>query len=367
MNETAAKPLAKQNAKPSIRDFLQSQEFQKQAMLALPKNANYVRFARSALTATFTNPKLLDCTQSSFLNSLMRLAQAGLEPDGRRAHLIPRKNKDGTVHCTLLIDYKGIAEQARRNGDVAYIHCDVVCDNDLFEYRFGTGAKLEHVPAAGDRGNVWCAYAFVRLKDGTEEFDVMSTEEVDKVRRRSPAADDGPWVTDWREMAKKTVFRRLSKLLTLSPELVELLEHDEEPLTERERFAHAKPVAATVASLPRSSRRPAKEPERPQPAVDQSSGSLFGEQETVPPSVLGAEQGNEAPKEQSAPESPLERVLELLAEGDFTATHLLELLRRVKLIKEEKSLDQVPAENLQLVLEDWENCQRRLEQIKAGK
>src|SRR4029077_12010336 len=176
MNETAAKPLAKQNQKPSIRDFLQSQDFQKQAMLALPKGANYPRFARSALTATFTNPKLLDCSRDSFLNCLMRLAQAGLEPDGRRAHLIPRKNKDGAIHCTLQIHYKGIAEQARRNGDVAYIHCDVVCDNDQFDYRFGTGAKLEHIPAAGARGEVWWGPAFVRPRDGHRKIVRMGTE-----------------------------------------------------------------------------------------------------------------------------------------------------------------------------------------------
>jgi recombination protein RecT len=369
MNETATKPLAKQSPKPSIRDFLQSADFQKQAMLALPKGANYVRFARSALTATFTNPKLLDCTQASFLNCLMRLAQANLEPDGRRAHLIPRKNKDGTVHCTLQIDYKGIAEQARRYGDVTYIHCDVVCDNDQFEYRFGTGAKLEHIPAVGGRGAVWCAYAFVRQKDGTEEFDVMSTEEIETVRRRSPAADDGPWVTDWREMAKKTVFRRLSKILTLSPELVELLDYDEEPLTERERFNAARPVVASVAEAPAAPKRgrPAKEPETPKAAIEQSSDSLFGEQQMPPEGVSESEQPVDAAKEQNAPESLLERVQVLLIQHGFVDAHLLELLRRVKLIKEQKTLAEVDEEALRLVLEDWENCQKRLEQIKAGK
>jgi recombination protein RecT len=379
MNETATKPLAKQSPKPSIRDWLQSQDFQKQAMLALPKGANYVRFARSALTATFTNPKLLDCTQSSFLNSLMRLAQANLEPDGRRAHLIPRKNKDGTVHCTLMIDYKGIAEQARRNGDVASIHCDVVCDNDQFSYWFGTGARLEHVPDPGERvpeppkpgkpGNVRCAYAFVRLKDGSEEFDVMSTEEIERVRRRSPAADDGPWVTDWPEMAKKTVFRRLSKLLTLSPELVELLEHDEEPLTERERFNAAKPVAASVAEAPTAPKRgrPTKEPETPRADIEQSSESLFGEQQMPPGSVAESEQPVDVAKEQNAPETVLARVQILLIQHGFVDAHLLELLRRVKLIKDQKNLGEVDDEALRLVLEDWENCEKRLEQIKAGK
>jgi recombination protein RecT len=370
MNETATKPLAKQSPKPSIRDFLQSQDFLKQAMQALPKGANYTRFARSALTATFTNPKLLDCTQSSFFNCLLRLAQANLEPDGRRAHLIPRKNKDGTVQCTLIIDYKGIAEQARRNGDVAYIHCDVVCDNDQFDYRFGTGAKLEHVPAAGGRGAVWCVYAFVRLKDGTEEFDVMSTEEIETIRQRSRAADDGPWVTDWREMAKKTVFRRLSKLLTLSPELVELLEDDEEPLTERERFNAAKPVAASVAETPMAPKRgrPAKEPETPRPVIEQSADSLFGEQQMPQERDSALEQPIDAPKEESPSETVLEQVRGLLNKHGFAEEDLVKLLQRVRIMeKGQNYLDQVPDGKLATVLGDWENCKARMQEIVAGK
>jgi hypothetical protein len=209
----------------------------------------------------------------------------------------------------------------------------------------------------------------VRLKDATEEFDVMSLEEIETIRRRSPAADDGPWVTDWREMAKKTVFRRLSKILTLSPELVELLEQDDEPLTERERFNAAKPVAASVAEAPMAPKRgrPAKEPETPRAAIEQSSESLFGEQQMPPESVSVPEQPLEAAKEENAPETVLARVQILLIQHGFVDAHLLELLRRVKLIKEEKSLDQVPEEKLQLVLDDWSNCQVRLEQIQTGK
>jgi hypothetical protein len=173
-------------------------------------------------------------------------------------------------------------------------------------------------------------------------------------------------------MAKKTVFRRLSKLLTLSPELVELLDNDEEPLTERERFNAAKPVAASVAEAPMAPKRgrPVKEPETPRAAIEQSSDSLFGEQQMPPESVSIPEQpvdAVDAAKEQNAPESLLARVQVLLIQHGFVDAHLLELLRRVKLIKEEKSLDQVPDEKLGLVLDDWDNCQARLEQIKAGK
>jgi recombination protein RecT len=365
MNETATKPLAQVKQKHPIRDWLQSTEFQLQVAKALPRSLSAPRFTRMALTATFINPKLIHCTQVSLFNCLMRLCELGLEPDGRRAHLIPYGDT-----CTLLIDYKGIAELIRRNGEVAHIHCDVVGVNDYFEYRFGTGGKLEHVPFVGDRGRIKCAYSYIRLKDGTEEYDVMSTEDIERVRKdHSRAGDKSPWVTDWNEMAKKTVFRRHAKLLPLSPEVREMIESDDEPLTETERFNAAKPVAASVAEVPIAPKRgrPAKEPETPRPAIEQSSESLFGEQQMPPGSVSEPEESVDAPKEQNVPETVLARVQILLVQHGFVDAHLLELLRRVKLIKEEKSLDQVPDENLQLVLDDWDNCQARLEQIKAGK
>jgi recombination protein RecT len=320
-----------------------------------------------ALTATFINPKLIHCTQVSLFNCLMRLCELGLEPDGRRAHLIPYGDT-----CTLLIDYKGIAELIRRNGEVAHIHCDVVGVNDHFEYRFGTGGKLEHVPFVGDRGRIKCAYSYIRLKDGTEEYDVMSTEDIERVRKdHSRAGDKSPWVTDWNEMAKKTVFRRHAKLLPLSPEVREMIESDDEPLTETERFNAAKPVvaAASVAAPPAAPKRgrPVKEPEMPRAAIEQSSESLFGEQQMPPGSVAESEQPVDAAGEQNAPETVLARVQILLIQHGFVDAHLLELLRRVKLIKDQKNLGEVDDEALRLVLEDWENCEKRLEQIKAGK
>ncbi len=72
----------------------------------------------------------------------------------------------------------------------------------------------------------------------------MSIEDVEKIRSRSRSGNSGPWVTDFDEMAKKTVFRRHSKWLPLSPELRDKIEKDDEPLTDQERFASAKPVSA---------------------------------------------------------------------------------------------------------------------------
>jgi recombination protein RecT len=54
----------------------------------------------------------------------------------------------------------------------------------------------------------------------------MTMEEIEAVRKRSRAGENGPWVTDAGEMRKKTVIRRHSKKLPLSAEFRDALEKD---------------------------------------------------------------------------------------------------------------------------------------------
>lgn len=236
----AARPPAKR----TIREFLLGDEFKHQVSLALPRHLTPDRFIRTALTALTRNPKLAQCTPESFFQCLLDLSALGLEADGRRAHLIPFEDrKRGVVVCTLIVDYKGLAELVRRSGEVAALRADVVCENDVFDYEFGSNSFLRHRHARGNRGKVVEVYSFILLKNGRPDFDVMSIEEVAEVRAQSRAKDNGPWVTHFNEMAKKTVFRRHAKWLPLSAELREQIEKDDE-LTETERFAAAKPVLA---------------------------------------------------------------------------------------------------------------------------
>jgi recombination protein RecT len=47
----------------------------------------------------------------------------------------------------------------------------------------------------------------------------MTTAQIEAIRSRSKSKDNGPWMTDWVEMAKKTVLRRLFKMLPVSVEV----------------------------------------------------------------------------------------------------------------------------------------------------
>ena len=222
--------LAKTDPKNTLRAVITSDEVKARIQEVLPTHLKAERFLRVAVGALTRNPKLAECTQPSFLRCLLDLSALGLEPDGRRAHLIPYANKRaGTVECTLIVDYKGLAELAHRSGVVSNIHADIVCENDVFEYDLGD-IKKHAIDFRKPRGNAYAVYAVVTFKDGTRKVEVLSRNEVEAVRNRSRSGQDGPWVTDWNEMAKKTAFRRLSKWLPLSPEYHDALDRDGDTL-----------------------------------------------------------------------------------------------------------------------------------------
>jgi recombination protein RecT len=352
-NKQITKPQA---ARRELREWLQGETFKRELAALLPRTMSPERFVRIAFQAIHRNPELLRCSQESFFNCLLSLGAMGLEPDGRRAHLIPFGDE-----CTLIVDYKGIKELLRRNHDVSAMHCDVVGANDEFEIRFGTRGVLDHKPNLVDRGGILCAYSWVKLPEGNEEFDVMSLAEIEAVRKRSRSPNKGPWVTDWNEMAKKTVFRRHSKGLPLSPETREALERetDADSLTEQERFNAAAPVVGNVlggnmAAAPRPKR--ARQPEFNEPAQEDGAGetAASASNDSAPPGSASS-----APAAQ--PASHVDLVRSLLAPSGFSEPELLDLMKALKLAPAAaKALEDCNEQRLAMVVEDWDACKDRL-------
>lgn len=200
---------------------------------ALPKHMDPDRLARIATTVLRQTPQLGQCTPESFLGALMTCAQLGLEPGPLgHAYLVPFKNnKTGMFEVTFIPGYRGLVELARRSGQVQSVQARIVRDGDEFDYEFGLEPKLHHRPTADADKPVTHAYAVLRLKDGGVDFDVMTRAEIDAIRKRSRAATNGPWVTDYAEMAKKTVLRRLLKTAPMSVEYHQAVANDEQVRT----------------------------------------------------------------------------------------------------------------------------------------
>lgn len=213
--------------KEKVKDFRSGLEQMKsQLALALPKHITPDRLMRVVLTTVQKTPQILDCTQVSVWGAILQAAQLGLEPDGilGEAYLIPYKDT-----CQLIPGYKGLIKLARQSGQISTVYAKVVREKDSFRYAYGIKDVLKHVPVLTDEpGPVTHAYAVARLKDGAVQFEVMSVKEIEAIRARSKASKSGPWVTDFEEMAKKTVLRRLCKMLPASVELARAVVLDEQ-------------------------------------------------------------------------------------------------------------------------------------------
>lgn len=236
------KPVKQQ----TIKQLLSSDRMQEQIARALPKHCKPDRMIRVALTSLLRTPKLNQVDVNSFAKAMLDLSQLGLEPDGRRVHLLPfNNNKTQTVELQVIIDYKGLVELVRRSGEVLSIHASVVYENDGFEWRQGTEPDIKHnISLTEDRGKPIAAYAVVKLKDGALQFEVMTYKQIEDIRKRSKAKNSGPWVTDWDEMAKKTVFRRLSKWLPMNDAL------DQAQVIDDQQFEHQYPIKNITPQRP---------------------------------------------------------------------------------------------------------------------
>ena len=215
-----------------LKQTVQSMDFQNGLKGILPKVMTPQRFGLTALAIVGRDPKLLECTQVSLLRCMVQSASVGLEIGNELGHayLVPfrdRKSDPPSTVCTLILGYRGIVQLLYRSAQISGVEAQVVRQGDEFRYSFGLKPVLEHSPGGSIGNAVTHAYAMLRMKDGTTLFDVMTHEEVEAIRSRSRAGTSGPWVTDYPEMAKKTVLRRLAKLAPMSVEDQRVVTADE--------------------------------------------------------------------------------------------------------------------------------------------
>lgn len=192
---------------------------------AAGNNISADKMARLALTEIRKNKNLALSTPESFMGALMTCAQMGLEPGPHgHAYLLPFKNK-GVYETQLIIGYRGMMDMVRRSREIVGVpKARLVYENDLFDLKFtDDGDKFEHTPyylrkdgVFPEPGKLLMGYLYVQYQCGGSDIFPMSLAEINKHRKRSKAADSGPWVTDFEAMAKKTLVRANFAYLPMS-------------------------------------------------------------------------------------------------------------------------------------------------------
>lgn len=176
--------------------------------------AKEIEFAAQAMLA---NNFLIKCATSnpiSLVNALKNVAltHSTLNPVLKQGYLVPF---GGGI--TFMPSYMGLVDVLINNGLVRKVEAHPVFDGEEFEIKLGTGGYLKHKPnpwGKREKETLKGGYYFVVMTDGTEMYDTMSLEEVEKIRKRAPSAkSSSPWDTDYIQMLCKTLVRRAFKMI----------------------------------------------------------------------------------------------------------------------------------------------------------
>lgn len=211
--------LAKQTSQ--LKTLITGEAMQIQFAKLLPEHLSPERFSRVALNLLGKIPKLAECTQESFFRCLLDLSAAGLEPDNKRAYIIPYGKE-----ATLIIGYQGLIDIVRRDPNVVDVQCFKIRANDKALWVNG---KMEHsFNPLHDRGEVVATYTKLTMTNGTtSEGEPFTKADAEKAKKSSKTSANGPWKDHYEEMWRKSNIRRDAKMWPMSPEIRDHLEKDD--------------------------------------------------------------------------------------------------------------------------------------------
>lgn len=208
---------------------------------SLPAHISVERFKRVVITAVQQNANLVYADRFTLWTACARAANDGLLPDGKEGALVVYKTKTKVRNAAGAEIEKwveavqwmpmiyGLRLKVRRSGEIAKWECHVVREKDVFKYVLGDDARIIHEPylGPGSAGNVTHAYSIATTKDGDISREIMTIDEINRVRAVSKAPNSPAWTHWFEEMARKAVARRHSKVLPMNTDVDELLARED--------------------------------------------------------------------------------------------------------------------------------------------
>lgn len=171
--------------------------------------------------------QLQDCTPDSKLQAVLNISNIGLSlnPAAKEAYLIPRWNSvSRNMEASLEPGYVGLVKLLTDSGSVVSMVSQLVYQNDHFELDVADNINpVHHKPELikSKRGEIIGVYALATLPDKSRQAEWMDVDEVNMIKERSEtykAFKEGKiksctWFTDFGEMCRKTVIKRIYKYL----------------------------------------------------------------------------------------------------------------------------------------------------------
>jgi len=191
---------------------------------ALPEKFNKQRFLQNCMSVLQDGKTdFSKCEASSVVRTLLKGAFLGLDFFNGECYAIPYGNQ-----CNFQTDYKGEVKICKRysSNPIKDIYAKLVRKDDEFEEVIKDGAQsINFKPLSFNDGEIIGAFAVCYYADGSMIYDTMSVAEIEHTRNTySKIPNSKPWKESFGEMAKKTVLRRLCKMIDLDFDTAEAMQ-----------------------------------------------------------------------------------------------------------------------------------------------
>lgn len=194
---------------------------------ALPAGFNQQRFILNCITVIQDMMKdnkkkeqLEKINPETIPVCLAKAAYLGLDFFNGECYAIPYGG-----NLSFQTDYKGEIKLCKRysKNKIKDIFAKVVRQGDFFMEEIDGGKQnVQYRPKPFSNEQMIGAFAIVVFEDGSMMYDTMSSEDIENVRNTySKAKDSQAWISSTGEMYKKTVLRRLCKLIDLDFDNIE--------------------------------------------------------------------------------------------------------------------------------------------------
>lgn len=182
---------------------------------ALPENFNQSRFVLNCISLIKSNlSNYNNITPESIYLALAKGAYLGLDFFNGECYAIPYSGE-----VNFQTDYKGEIKLVKTysRSPIKDIYAKNVREGDFFEEIIESGKQsVNFRPVPFSNKPITGTFAVVLFKDGSMMYDTMSVAEIEQIRNNfSKAKNSKAWSATPGEMYKKTVLRRLCKLIDL--------------------------------------------------------------------------------------------------------------------------------------------------------
>jgi len=119
---------------------------------------------------------------------------------------------------TFVVGYKGLIQLAQRSGQYRYLNADAVYEGEEIKANRFSGQLEITGTKTSDKAVGY--FAYFQLNNGFEKTIYMTVEDIQAYGKKySKAFNNGPWKTNFDEMAKKTMIRQILKYGPMSTDI----------------------------------------------------------------------------------------------------------------------------------------------------